>query len=265
MKTLSILTTSGIAALLLFSMTQSKVVQLSEFPARAKATKKTELWHAPVRNSEVPLELLVIHQPLSPEMQQTQAHGSLIAGHNDPANLRLEDIVYLEAEEPLELGFDVDAYLPADFDPYASAGPDLDAIRFLEEEEEVVLGFDPLEYLPIGFNPYAGMDLSLEDIVYIEEEAPVALGFDVNDYLPEGFNPFAKPEPDLDTIDYIEDEVPVVLDFDVNAYLPADFDPYAAPELDLDEIIFLEAEEEIELWKEVDNGETDEPHSQLLF
>lgn len=262
MKTVSILTTSGIVALLLFSLTESKV---TETPAEVKAAKKTALWHTPLLSREVPMELLAINQPLSPERQIRQGQGTLKEGHNDPGTLLLEDIVFLEAEEPLDLGFDVDAYLPADFDPYASAGPDLDAIRFLEEEEEVVLGFDPVEYLPVGFNPYAGMDILLDDIVFIEEEAAVELGFDAQAYLPEDFNAYALPELDLDDIVYIEEEVPVVLDFDVNAYLPADFDPYAAPELDLNAIIFLEAEEEIELWKDVNSGQSDEPLSHLVY
>ncbi|UWX55221.1 hypothetical protein NYZ99_00915 [Maribacter litopenaei] len=73
-----------------------------------------------------------------------------------------------------------------------SANPDASEIVLLEEEEEVDLGFDTAEYLPLGFNAYEGMELDVEDIVILEDEEEVDLGFDVAPYLPENFDAYAK-------------------------------------------------------------------------
>jgi hypothetical protein len=50
--------------------------------------------------------------------------------------LVLDDIKFIVPEEPVDLGFDVNVYLPADFDPYAPAEFDLDQIIFIEETED---------------------------------------------------------------------------------------------------------------------------------
>ena len=73
-----------------------------------------------------------------------------------------------------------------------SANLDASEIVVLEVEEEVDLGFDTAEYLPLGFNAYEGMELDVEDIVILEEEEEVDLGFDVATYLPENFDAYAK-------------------------------------------------------------------------
>lgn len=191
---------------------------------------------------------------LSPASKQKEAGtvtsdvcGDEMSGSLD---LCLDDIVYIEAEEPVELGFDTDEYLPAGFDPYATASADLDldAIEYIEETEDIVLDFDTAAYLPLDFNAYAGMEPDLDEIVFIEAEESVDLGFDTSKYLPEGFDPYAQPELCLDNIPFLEVEEVVDLGFDVDAYLPAGFDPYAVPEFDLSQIPFMETEDETELW-----------------
>ncbi len=101
-------------------------------------------------------------------------------------------------------------------------------IIYIDQEESVVLGFDVSEYLPEGFDPYAEKtSANSEDIEYVEEEEIVNLCFDVNKYLPEGFDPYEeKVSVSLDDIEYIEEEEIVQLGFDVNLYLPKDFNPY---------------------------------------
>lgn len=71
-----------------------------------------------------------------------------------------------------------------------SANLNASEIVVLEIEEEVDLGFDTLEYLPLGFNAYDGMELAVEDIVVLEEDEEVDLGFDVALYLPKDFNAY---------------------------------------------------------------------------
>ena len=101
-------------------------------------------------------------------------------------------------------------------------------IVYIDQEEEVVLGFDVNKYLPEGFDPYeVKTSATPEDIEYIEEDEKIHLGFDVNKYLPEGFDPYEqKTSANLKDIEYIEEEEIVHLDFDVNKYLPKDFNPY---------------------------------------
>ena len=72
------------------------------------------------------------------------------------------------------------------------ANLDASEIIVLEAEEEVELGFDTAEYLPLGFNPYEGMEFAIEDIVVLEAEEEVDLGFDVTIYLPENFDAYIK-------------------------------------------------------------------------
>ena len=103
-------------------------------------------------------------------------------------NLQIDDIVYIEMEDEINLGFDTAQYLPEGFDPYKGMGLDIKEITFIEPIEEVNLGFNTALYLPEDFNAYEGMAFDLNDIEYIEEEEEIILGFDTKDYLPENFS-----------------------------------------------------------------------------
>ncbi|MGB5821005.1 MAG: hypothetical protein WBG90_16085 [Saonia sp.] len=70
---------------------------------------------------------------------------------------------------------------------------DLNEIVYLEDEGEVNLGFDTYFYLPEGFDPYEGMKIDLDDIHYMECEEEIHLNFNVNDFLPKNFDPFTLP------------------------------------------------------------------------
>lgn len=122
-----------------------------------------------------------------------------------PAELDLDEVIYIEEEIPVELGFDTEDYLPEDFNPYEQY-VDLNSVEFIEEEEDSWdLGFDASVYLPEDFNPYA-IPSDAMNIDYIEEgEDDFDLGFDTAEYLPEGFNPH-EFYVDLDAIDYYEDD-----------------------------------------------------------
>ena len=113
----------------------------------------------------------------------------------------LDDIVFAESDEQIDLGFDTAQYLPVDFDAHKGMVLALNEIEFVEIEKEIELGFDTAQHLPAGFNAYAGMHLDLdaafgalepEDIRYFMEEEDIDLGFDTRKYLPEGFHPYAK-------------------------------------------------------------------------
>ena len=117
-----------------------------------------------------------------------------LLAQNENGILSMEDIVFIETDEEIDLGFDTAEYLPIGFDAYAGMELDLDEISFVENEEEIDLGFDTAEYLPIGFNAYVGMELDLDEISFIETEEEIDLGFDTAEYLPKGFNPYKGME-----------------------------------------------------------------------
>jgi hypothetical protein len=250
MKTTSILTITGVLSLGLMT--------LLNFQGHGHRAGK-HLTHAPVMVSE-PLNEDIFYMNIA-KSADVASEGRQSADINFiPANvcedelngtqdLCLDAIVFIEAEEPIDLGFDTSEYLPAGFNPYVTESNELDlnSIVFLEDTDDADLGFDTAEYLPIGFNAYEGMEPDLNEIVFIEDAEPIELGFDTSKYLPEGFDPYARPALQLDEIIFLEPESTVDLGFDVDTYLPADFDPYAAPEFDIDQIPFMEAEEEIQL------------------
>ena len=135
----------------------------------------------------------------------------------------LDDIVYIEEEAEIDLGFNTADYLPEGFDPNEPY-VNLNAIEFIESEEEIDPGFDTSAYLPEDFDPYA-FPVNVMTIDYIEEgEDEIDLGFDTAEYLPDGFDPHDY-YVDLDAIEYIEEDV---WDIDVNEdqNLPIIFDPY---------------------------------------
>ena len=74
---------------------------------------------------------------------------------NDHASyeLNLNEVVYIEEEPEVDLGFDTSAYLPEGFDPYENYF-DLNSIIYLENKVEPTLGFDTHKYLPENFDPY---------------------------------------------------------------------------------------------------------------
>jgi len=102
-----------------------------------------------------------------------------------------------------------------------------DNIVFIETEEEIDLGFDTAKYLPIGFNAYAGMELDLNEIDFVETEEEIDLGFDTAEYLPEGFDPYMGTKFDLNEIDFVETEEEIDLGFDTAEYLPVGFNAYS--------------------------------------
>lgn len=106
------------------------------------------------------------------------------------AGLDLDEIVFIEEEPQIELGFDAVDYLPEGFDPY-KLYVDLNAVSYVEAQEEINLGFNTADYLPADFDPYAAPS-AIEGINYMEEEEHIELGFDTAEYLPENFNPYAR-------------------------------------------------------------------------
>lgn len=65
----------------------------------------------------------------------------------------------------------------------------------IEMEEEVELGFDTYPYLPKDFNPFQGMRVegNINFDILLDDEEP-ELGFDTSKFLPKGFNPYACAE-----------------------------------------------------------------------
>ncbi|WP_019668787.1 hypothetical protein [Eudoraea adriatica] len=139
---------------------------------------------------------------------------------NAPEDIKVSEIVYIEEETSIDLGFDTVDYLPEGFDPY-DVYFDINSVEFIDDEV-TELGFDTAAYLPENFNAYANPG-TLDAINYIEEEA-IDLGFDTAKYLPEGFDPH-EFYLDLDSVEYIEDEDDLDFNFSTADYLPVGFNP----------------------------------------
>lgn len=108
------------------------------------------------------------------------------SGITPEGDLQLEEVVYLE-DEQIDLGFDVDEYLPADFES------DPLALTYIESEEALNLDFNTEKYLPEDFNPYKPYYFSIDTINYMEEEN-IELDFDTAEFLPANFDPYAKKD-----------------------------------------------------------------------
>ncbi|MCX2717986.1 hypothetical protein [Lentiprolixibacter aurantiacus] len=143
---------------------------------------------------------------------------------NSTAELDLNEIVFIEEEEIIDLGFDTRDYLPEGFNAN-EVYVNLDNIIYIEEDESD-LGFDTSVYLPDNFNAYAAPE-GIEGINYMEEEEVIDLGFDTAAYLPEGFNPYETYVFNLDSVEYIEEDEEIEFDFNPADFLPEGFDPYA--------------------------------------
>ena len=258
MKTTSVITLTAALSVILLGVSR---FGNKEYQAEGTAinAKTFEIVPLSVEN-DIFMDLLTEHQQVaavantvSGTVAQKPVNSCDLVGIAGSDSICLDEVVFVENDEPVELGFDVNEYLPADFNPYQPANEELDlnSITFIEGDDFEGLGFDTAAYLPLGFDAYAGMEPRWEEIEFIEEEEPVVLGFDTRDYLPANFNAYALPELDLNDIPYIEGDETVELGFDVNEYLPANFDPYAVPEFDLSQINFIEDEDDSEIWNSI--------------
>lgn len=110
----------------------------------------------------------------------------------------LNSLVYVEEEAEVEMDYQVEWYLPKNFDAYVGSINEIQYID-IEKEETVELGFDTKQYLPINFNPLA---LDVNSIQYIQEEPEIIMGYDTKKYLPKGFDPYVGNLNDLKYIDF---------------------------------------------------------------
>ncbi|MFK7812763.1 MAG: hypothetical protein AB8B59_09735 [Maribacter sp.] len=99
----------------------------------------------------------------------------------------INTIEYIEDEAEINLGFDVNDYLPEGFNPYKMY-VDLNTIEFIEEEIEIL---DLSQYLPKGFDAYA-YPSDVQSINYIDENDSFTVDFDTKKHLPEGFNAYIR-------------------------------------------------------------------------
>jgi hypothetical protein len=103
------------------------------------------------------------------------------------SKLELDSIIYLEEAEDTAFSIDTEAFLPADFNPYAAPANFQHVSYIVEDKRTVELGFDTQVYLPEGFNPYSFF-FDIHSIEYIEENDLIEIDFDTKMYLPSNFN-----------------------------------------------------------------------------
>lgn len=107
---------------------------------------------------------------------------------------------------------------------------DLNSLEIVEAETPVDLGFDTTPYLPEGFNPYLGMSLDFSDLdrADLEEVLFGNRGECESGAANAVAHSRSYPEPVNLHLAEIEEEID--LGFDTAAYLPAGFDPYSGME-----------------------------------
>ncbi len=221
MKTTSLLTGMGMTTLVflsLYNLSDYGKSRITSTPAiHLSSSGDTAYSQQAAQTQKVAFLSAGESTPVQPNRVSIPAVAPIVAKH---LKLELNEIVYIENETEIDLGFDVEAYLPANFDPYAGMPGNLNEISYVENEEIVELGFATATYLPTGFNPYSGIAQGPEDINYLEGES-VEIGFDTAEYLPADFDPYSRVDTardlDLKEILYIEDEEPVEIDFGPNA------------------------------------------------
>jgi len=126
-------------------------------------------------------------------------------------------------------------------DDFAFENFDVNTIEIIDLEEDVEINFDTQAYLPANFNALRGMhDLDWNTIELVELEEDVEINFDTQAYLPENFNSL-KGMHDLNwnTIELVELEEETNLDFDTKAYLPKEFNAYKGMECEKEVIACL--------------------------
>ena len=75
-----------------------------------------------------------------------------------------------EEEEDAPFDFDVQKYLPKDFNPFKLMYTTYDIVfEYLFEEEDAPFDFDTKLYLPEGFNPYEDKSI-MEEYALLQEE-----------------------------------------------------------------------------------------------
>ncbi len=128
----------------------------------------------------------------------TVANGLTNHPHGGPKNhsgkhviMKADDIHVIELEESLTFNFDVNNYLPENFNPLKGKNDiNWNSISIIGVPEDVNFNFDTNSYLPKDFNPLKGKnDINWKDVPLIEIEEEVQFNFNVMDYLPKGFNP----------------------------------------------------------------------------
>ena len=124
----------------------------------------------------------------------------------------LNSLVYVEEDAEVEMDYQVEWYLPKNFDAYVGSISEIQYID-LTKEEPVELGFDVKQYLPVNFNP---LTLDVKSIRYIQEEPQITMGYDTKKYLPRGFDPYVGNLNDLKYIDFKKEGL-----LDANSYVTA--------------------------------------------
>jgi hypothetical protein len=132
--------------------------------------------------------------------------------------------VEFEEEEDAPFDFDVQEYLPKDFNPFKLMYNTYDIVyEYFFEEEDASFDFDTKAYLPVGFNPYEDKFI-IEEYALLNEESDATFDFDTKEYLPEGFNAYDENESILAEYELLNVEEDEPFDFNTVAYLPVSFD-----------------------------------------
>jgi len=132
------------------------------------------------------------------------------------------EVEFEEEDEPFD--FDVQKYLPKDFNPFKLMYNTYDIVyEYLFEDEDEPFDFDTKAYLPEGFDPYEDKSI-IEEYALLHEEEDAKFDFDTKEYLPKGFNAYSENESILADYELLNEEEDEPFDFNTVEYLPVSFD-----------------------------------------
>ena len=113
------------------------------------------------------------------DKEEVLALNEMVSVKDESIELKIEDVQIIEIEEEVVLEFDVNQYLPENFNPYLG----MNNLQELEIEATIALQ-------QIITSDEDLIELTVEDIVVIELEEDLEIEFDTAPFLPKGFNPY---------------------------------------------------------------------------
>ena len=127
------------------------------------------------------------------------------------------------AEQDAPFDFDIQTYLPKDFNPFKLMYSAYNvAFEYFNEDEDETFDFDTKKYLPENFNPYEEASI-LEDYAMLNAEEDEMFDFNTIEFLPKDFNAYSEKEMNMENYELLHVEADAPFDFNTVDYLPVSF------------------------------------------
>lgn len=91
---------------------------------------------------------------VNPNANQRSEETTAKVGPMAPDEFDLSEVVFLKEDQEVDMGYDVQHYLPEGFDPYADPADPMN-VGFIDPQDDNVVVEGAEAYLPKDFDPYA--------------------------------------------------------------------------------------------------------------